>query len=478
LITIGDTTWPSWWAYLRQFDTYALLLVVAAACTLLFTPVYIRIAQRLNWVDRPRGRHQHARATPTMGGIVVFLPVFAGALIALATDNLVGEKLREGRMHVLALLGCTAITMLLGVIDDRRAVRPRVKLLVQFLIAVAAVVLGFRVEAITLPWLESLVIPSYVGIALSILWIVGITNAINLTDGLDGLAAGVCLLAAGINTLVAIWLGNHTMAVMMVLLTGALLGFLRYNFHPARVFLGDTGALALGVFLALASLRSAQKAHTAVMILVPLFALGYPIIDTMLAIARRSMKGQPLFSSDRDHIHHRLLERGHKPSAAAIRIYFLSLLLCLLCIAAAAANHLILGVGMALVLGLTVFAARVLGYLEWGGWTVERRETRILHAAAQLSRLKLRAAKDDEERVQALGVTATELGCGKVELARDKQATAWWLPSYDEAVNGTVHTAIDQDGLAVRFHLPTSMASNDPRLQLLDDLAAEIARAS
>ncbi len=478
MVTIGDTTWPSWWAYLRQFDTYALLLVAAAACTFVFTPIYIRLAQRLNWVDRPRGRHRHVRVTPTMGGIVVFLPVFAGALVALATNNLVGEKLREGRTHVLALLGCTAITMLLGVVDDRRAVRPRVKLLVQFLIAVVAVALGFRVEAITLPWLDSLVIPSYVGIGLSVLWIVGITNAINLTDGLDGLAAGVCLLAAGVNTLVAIWLGNHTMAVMMVLLTGALLGFLRYNFHPARVFLGDTGALALGVFLALASLRSAQKAHTAVMILIPLFALGYPIIDTMLAIARRSMKGQPLFSSDRDHIHHRLLDRGHKPSAAAIRIYFLSLLLCLLCIAAAAANHLILGVGMALVLGLTVFAARVLGYLEWGGWTVDRRETRILHAAAQLSRLKLRAAKSDDERVSALGITATELGCGRVELTREANVCEWQLPSYDAAANGSVHTAVEHDDVTIRFHLPAAMANDDPRLQLLDDLAAEIPRSS
>ena len=413
-----------------------------------------------------------------MGGLVIFLTVFAGALIALATDNLVGEKLREGRADVLALIGCTALTVLLGVVDDRRAVRPFVKLLVQFLIAVAAVALGFRVHAITLPWLDSLLIPDAVAILLSIIWIVGITNAINLTDGLDGLATGVCFMAAAINALVAIWLGNHTMAVMMILVAGALLGFLRYNFHPAKVFLGDTGSMALGMFLALASLRSAQKAHTAVMILIPLFALGYPIIDTLLAIARRSLKGQPLFSSDRDHIHHRLLDRGHKPSAAAIRIYFISMLSCLLCIAAAAANHLILGVGMALVLGITVFAARVLGYLEWGGWAVGRRETRILHAAAQLARLKLRAALTDDDRLQALGIMATELGCHQIQLMRGSQSIEWCAAVGDDNQNGVVHTAIQRDDLTVRFHLPADIAHQHARLQLLDDLAAELQRDS
>ncbi|HWL94315.1 MAG TPA: MraY family glycosyltransferase, partial [Phycisphaerae bacterium] len=313
--------WPPWLTFLGQFKSYMILFAAAAAATLMATPLYILIAHRLGWVDRPWGRKRHERATATMGGLVIFGAVFAGAFIALSLDNRVGEMLRERRVEIYTLLACTTCMILLGIIDDRHAIAPRVKLLVQSVVAIAAIALGFRVQAITMPFVDSVPVPALVSYALSLLWIVGITNAVNLTDGLDGLAAGICFLAASVNALVAIWLGNYYMSAMMVLLAGALLGFLRYNFHPARVFLGDTGAMGLGMFLALSSLQSAQKSHTAVLILVPLFALGYPIFDTLLAVARRTLRGQPLFTSDRDHIHHRLLDRGRSPSMAAIQIY-------------------------------------------------------------------------------------------------------------------------------------------------------------
>lgn len=471
-------TWPYWVEYLRQFDTYFILFIVAAVATFVATPVYILIARRFGWTDRPGGRKRHARATATMGGLVVFAPVFAGALIAMHSSNLVGEKLRESSMYVYSLLVCTACMLLLGIIDDRYALRPHLKLFVQSIVAIVAVSVGFRVEAITLPWWDSLVLPSFVGMVISFLWIVGITNAINLTDGLDGLAAGICLLASGVNAIVAIWLGNHYMTVMMVLLAGSLLGFLRYNFHPARIFLGDTGSMALGMFLAMASLRSAQKAHTAVLILIPLFALGYPIFDTLLAIARRSIKGQPLFSSDRDHIHHRLIDRGHKPSMAAIQIYVASFILCLLCIAAAAANHLILGVGVAFVLIMAVFSARVLGYLEWGGWVArwgDREETRILHAAANLARLKLRRAKSDSDRLIALSILARELGALRIDLIREGKPSANCVldnghPAADAAMQ-RVDVNIAED-LALRLQMLEMPAADDARLQLLEDVAS------
>src|SRR5262249_30309877 len=160
--------------------------------------------------------------------------------------NRVGQMLREHLRYIYALLACTSAIVGLGVVDDRVPIRPKFKLLVQTVVAIAAILLGYRVEAVTLPVAGSLHLP-VVGILISLAWIVGITNAINLTDGLDGLAAGIGFLAAGMNALVAIWLGNYYMAVMMVLLAGALLGFLRWNFHPARVFLGDTGAMGLGM---------------------------------------------------------------------------------------------------------------------------------------------------------------------------------------------------------------------------------------
>ena len=478
--------WPYWLVYFRQFDSYFVLFAAAAAATMIFTPVYIIAAQHLGWVDRPLGRKRHERATATMGGLVVFAVVFAGALVALRLHNLVGEKLRENRLDIYVLMACTACMIGLGIVDDRHAIRPRVKLMVQTLVAVAAVSLGYRVEAITLPWLDSVVLPPAVGVGLSLLWIVGITNAINLTDGLDGLAAGVCLLASAVNAVVAVWMGNHYMAVMMVLLAGSLLGFLRYNFHPARVFLGDTGSLALGMYLALASLRSSQKAHTAVLILIPLFALGYPIFDTLLAVGRRWVRGQPLFVSDRDHIHHRLLDRGRSPSSAAIQIYVASVIVSLVCIAAATANHFVLGVGIAGVALMALFSARVLGYLEWGGWAAHwsgREETKVLHAAVELARLKIHQAQDRAQLLRGLAVAAREMGCVRIVLDRGEETFSWEDPDRGDVAEGfddpgaerlaTVELPLDE-ATKLRFTLAGGETLDEERSSLLEELGREL----
>ncbi|MFH1416831.1 MAG: MraY family glycosyltransferase [Planctomycetota bacterium] len=417
--------------YFRQFDSYFVLFVAAAVATALATPLYIFAARRFGWVDHPTARKSHGHATATMGGLVVFAAVFAGAIVAMRLDNLVGEMLRSHARYIHGLIACTACMILLGIIDDRRAVRPKVKLLVQTVVAIGAISLGFRIEAVTLPVFDSVVLPTALGAILSLVWIVGVTNAINLSDGLDGLAVGICLLASAVNAIVAIYLGNHYMTVMMVLLAGALLGFLRWNFHPARVFLGDTGSLALGMYLALASLHAAQKAHTVVLILIPLFALGYPIFDTLLAIARRMVRGQPLFSSDRDHIHHRLLDRGRNPSGAAVIIYIASFLVSLLCIAAVTSHYFVLGIGVAGILVMALFSARVLGYLEWGGWIARwsgREETKILHAAAGLVRLKIEHACDEKQLVRALAVIAPEVSCREIVLTHGDRIARWADP--------------------------------------------------
>lgn len=476
---VQPSRWPEWIEYFRQFDSYFILFAVAAVTTAVATPFYILIARRLNIVDRPYGRKRHERATATMGGLVVFATVFAGAFFAMRLNNLVGDMLRANARYVYGLITCTACMLLLGIIDDRHGVKPKVKLLVQGVVALGAIYLGFQVEAVTLPWYESIVLPPAVGIVISLLWIVGITNAINLSDGLDGLAAGICLLAAVVNAVVAIYLGNHYMTVMMVLLAGSLLGFLRWNFHPARVFLGDTGSLALGMFLALASLHSAQKAHTVVLILIPLFALGYPIFDTLLAIARRMVRGQPLFVSDRDHIHHRLLRRGGSPSKAAILIYIASLLVSLLCLAAMTANYRALGVGLALVLVMVFFSARVLGYLEWGGWSARwsgRDETRVLHAAATLARLKINGAESDEDLVRAIATMAPEVGCVEIVLRRDGE-TRWrdqFRAASDSGKPGeTLEMAIG-DEASLQLTFDTSETFDSERRELLEDLGAEI----
>lgn len=398
----------SWLETLGRHKSYLMLFATAAACTFVATPIYARLALARGWVDRPGGRKAHDRPMPTMGGLVVFAAVFAGAALTLWWGNRVSEMLREHLRFVLGAIGCTTLMIAIGVIDDWHGLRVKLKFAAQLVVAVLAYLLGFQVREITVPGLGSAPLGG-MSFLLTLIWIVAVINAVNFTDGLDGLAAGVCFLAAGVNAGVAIWLGNYYMAVMMLLLAGALLGFLRWNFHPARVFLGDAGSLGLGTFLALCSLHSAQKSHTVVMILVPLCALGYPIFDLLLAVARRTLRGQPLWTSDRDHIHHRLLARGHTPARTAGLIYAGSLGLIVVCLLAMSANHLVVGLALVGVLGLAVFCVRVLGYLEWAGWD-ERREMKVLHAAAQLARFKIAAAENAEEALAALSVFAEEAG--------------------------------------------------------------------
>lgn len=415
---------------LSRHKSYMALFVAAAAATFLLTPLYIAFAKRMGWVDSPGGRKQHAQPTPTMGGLAIFAVVFAGIAVALSLNNRVAEMLEPHRRAILTAILCTAVMMGVGVIDDLRRLPARSKLLVQLVVAMAAYLLGYGVSAVTIPWIGSVAIPlgRLFAPLLSIIWIVGITNAVNLTDGLDGLAVGIGFLAAATNAVVAIALQNYYMAVMMIVLAGALLGFLRWNFHPARVFLGDTGSLGLGMFLALCSLHSAQKSHTVVMILVPLCALGYPIFDTLIAVARRSIMGQPLLSGDRDHVHHRLASRGYGASGAALRIYAASLALIVICVLLSSVNHLVVGLGLLLALALVIFCVRVLGYLEWAGWTDMvrgRDETRLLHAAAELSRLKIAAATNLPELLEGLGVFASEIGATALEAHHAGETHRW-----------------------------------------------------
>lgn len=463
----GDSSWLD---TLGRHKSYLALLAAAAACTFVATPLYARLALARGWVDRPGGRKAHDRPMPTMGGLVVFAAVFAGAAVTLAWGNRVSEMLREHVTYVLGAIGCTTLMIAVGVLDDLRGLRVKLKFAAQLGVALLAYFIGFQVREITLPGVGSAPLGG-TSFLLTLIWIVAVINAVNFTDGLDGLAAGVCFLAAGVNAGVAIWLGNYYMAVMMLLLAGALLGFLRWNFHPARVFLGDAGSLGLGTFLALCSLHSAQKSHTVVMILVPLCALGYPIFDLLLAVARRTLRGQPPWTSDRDHIHHRLLARGHTPARTAGLIYAGSLGLIVVCLLAMSANHLVVGLALVGVLGLAVFSVRVLGYLEWAGWD-ERRETKVLHAAAQLARLKMAAAENADEILAALSVFAGEAGYKAMHL-REGQRERSWQP----AMRAQVGASKSQDlrielggGTTLTIEADGGVLNDAARRALMDEL--------
>lgn len=338
---------------------FLLALVVA----LLATPVVRQIAIRLGVVDLAgvTSRKIHATSIPRMGGAAVVLAFLAPLLGLLCVDSDVGNIFASQRNQVAGLfLGSVAICAL-GIIDDTIGVRASRKLLVQLAIAVTVYLLGFRIERIALPFDNALEL-GVMSVPVTIVWITGLINAMNLIDGLDGLAAGVAFFATLTTFVIAVLNGNILMMLFMATLGGALLGFLFYNFNPAKIFLGDTGSMFLGFIISVTTVQTSTKSAATVALLTPIIALGIPIADTLLAMVRRTLRGRPMFRADREHIHHRLIALGLSHRNAVLVIYGVSLALGAFALAVAFNNSVVQGVALgSTVLVLAVFMVR-LGY--------------------------------------------------------------------------------------------------------------------
>lgn len=301
---------------------YAALFAAAAALTALLTPPVRAVARRLGAVDRGGARHVRG-GVPRLGGVALLLAGAGGLLLAQALGIGILDLLAAHGWR-LEWLGAGALVMVvLGGVDDVRGIGPAGKLAGQTLAALIAVQGGFGFEAVTNPFTGGVIWLGALGGLLSVLWIVAISNAFNLIDGLDGLAAGTGLIAAATLFLVALSEGRPDAAAMAALLAGALVGFLRFNFAPATIFLGDAGSLLLGYLLSLLSIQSLAKGPTAVVVLVPILTLGLPILEAAVTIVRRVLVVgiASVFRADREHIHHRLLALGMTHRRAVLVLY-------------------------------------------------------------------------------------------------------------------------------------------------------------
>lgn len=305
-------------------DAWLALLIAAGVALALTWPVRL-LALRIGAVAYPGGRHIHQQVMPTAGGLAIFFGFWIAFLL------LHGTLARPvGGM----LLGA-AILLVICLIDDIKNLSPVLRLVAQFLVALIAYHGGVQMQGLTNP-LSAFGTYSYLKLywlsaPLTILWIMVITNAMNWLDGLDGLVAGVAAMA-GLTIMIGTG-GAGPMAVLTVLAAGALagacLGFLPFNFNPARIFMGDTGAMFLGYMLACIAIIGPFKSATAIAVFVPLLVLGVPIFDTLSAIIRRLREGRSPLSADRGHIHHRLIDRGMSMRQAVLFIYALTALLCM-----------------------------------------------------------------------------------------------------------------------------------------------------
>lgn len=333
-------------------QTYVVAFIVALAVAYLITPTIKDLAVKAGAMDAPDARKVHTKPIPRMGGLAIYLG-FVLAVIASMHIN------RE----VMGLLLGGTVILIVGIVDDLKQLSPKVKLAGQILAAIVLVLFDIRIEWITNPFGDMLYL-EYFSVPLTLLWVVGLTNTVNLIDGLDGLAAGVSTIAAITILLVALQQNFLTVAILMAALAGSALGFLQHNFNPAEIFMGDTGSMFLGYMLAAVSVTGTVKSAATIALIVPIVALGLPIMDTAFAIMRRYRNGRPIFKPDKGHLHHRLLAMGLSQKQAVLLMYVISACLGLSAIALTEVNK---GYGLLIIIGLLAVAfigAKKIGVLK------------------------------------------------------------------------------------------------------------------
>jgi UDP-GlcNAc:undecaprenyl-phosphate/decaprenyl-phosphate GlcNAc-1-phosphate transferase len=287
--------------------------------SLVLTPLIRDFFLRRNIVDKPdRCRKLHEKAIPRLGGIAVGL-AYAGAFLIVMLLPIRSEVLEVSLPGVWRLCAAACLVFLTGIVDDIVGLDPRWKMAEQLLAAGMAYMAGVQIHVIGGHWLDL-----WLSLPVTMLWLVACTNAFNLIDGLDGLAAGVGLFATLTVLVSALSHHNTSLAIVTIPLAGALIGFLRYNFNPASVFLGDSGSLLIGFLLGCYGVLWSQKSATILGMTAPLMAMSIPLLDASLAIVRRFLRSQPIFSADRGHIHHKLLDRGLTTRQTAVLLYGVS----------------------------------------------------------------------------------------------------------------------------------------------------------
>jgi len=341
--------------------------MLAFLTAFVLTPYTMRLAKKVGAIDIPNKRKVHIKPIPRLGGIAIicgFLISVVYLLIILSVEN----NLILYKDDVIKLIGFLIGIIIISIacfIDDSKGIKPLVKLSVQTLAALIVIACGVKIDSFELPFIQDNVyLGNILTYLITLVWIVGITNAINLIDGLDGLSSGIALIAS-ISLLVVFALSGTSGLLAIILITalaGAIVGFLPYNFNPAKTFVGDTGSNFLGFSLAVISIIGVAKTYTAIVIIAPIIVLGLPIFDTLFAIVRRIVVGKSLktvFKPDRGHLHHRLMAKGYTQKQSVLILYGMSAVLGFFTIILLES-----GIWKALSFALIVVAIVALGYKD------------------------------------------------------------------------------------------------------------------
>jgi len=342
--------------------TIITLFFAALFVSLVLTPLVRNIALRLNLVDLPSGRKVHTTAISRVGGVAIFLSFMICIGLSYFTETAITTDLfNDDKFYY--LIGGGLLIFLTGLLDDVIDLNAKIKMASQVLAGSIAYCGGMEIAAFTFPYVDY-ISTGFSSYPLTILWFLLIINAVNLIDGLDGLAAGVSLLVCLILTLSGCLAGNFVIAAAFACLSGAILGFLRYNFNPATIFMGDSGSYFIGYMIAGLSLFGSIKSHTAVTIFITILALGIPLADTIIATLRRYMLGRKIFSPDKKHFHHQLLKLGFSHRNAVLFLYLITLVLCIAAIAIVYLNNAKTALVLIVIALSVIIGIRKLGYLN------------------------------------------------------------------------------------------------------------------
>ena len=329
---------------------YVWAFVIALIVTYICTPLVRTLAVKIGAIDAPDARKVHQVSIPRLGGLAIYIGYMVSLLYSVKDIS-----------SVKGLLIGSVILVAVGIWDDVKQIGPKTKLLGQIVAALMLPIFDNAIHFISIG--DHMLYLEYLSIPLTVFWIVGFTNIVNLIDGLDGLAAGISLIACIAICIVTLQMGQVDLACITLALAGAACGFLRYNFNPAKIFMGDTGSMLLGYTMAAISVMGSVKTAATVGLLVPVIVLGLPILDTLFAIVRRRINGRPVFQPDKGHLHHRLLAMGLTQKQAVLLMYAITAVLGCVSIVAAKANFTIGLLLVVLILCACVWTATRIGII-------------------------------------------------------------------------------------------------------------------
>lgn len=312
-------------------QNYIHAFITGIILSLLSTPLVIWFAKKIGAVDKPNYRKIHTASIPRLGGLAIYCSFIISTLIHFKYIS----------NHTKGLLLGSLIIVACGILDDIKELNPKTKLIFQAIATLILIIFDISIKKVSILSIDgaSYINLGWLSIPLTVIWVIGVTNAMNLIDGLDGLACGLASISSMFLFIIFILTGNTSMALMIIILAGACIGFLPYNFNPAKIFMGDTGSMFLGFILAGMSIQGTVKYATTIILIVPLLIIGLPLYDTLVTMLRRFMQGNAIMSPDKQHFHHRMLSLGLNQKQVALVSYFINIILGLLSLIILFANN-------------------------------------------------------------------------------------------------------------------------------------------